>query len=184
MHEQELAGFPFAEGFVLPALDIEFGAMAFADTTDSEMRMKFAFFLADGRRLGTEASPYLSGGVFDGGLQLFEFIDLTGQAYPDYAWTAGRWKGAEAVSMQPERENGGPTRGQAVRAPIHDGGEARLQSLNFCRRDVAQELQSEMDLFLRRPAHSFASGAREFLLTAHDVADDVFGYGHGNEGSD
>ena len=170
LHEQEFVGFPFAKVFVFPTLEIEFGAMAFADTTDGEMRMKFALFLA-------------AGGVLDGGLQLFEFIDLAGEAYPDDARTAGRWKGAQAVSAQAEREYGRRTRGQAVRAPIHDGGEARLELLNLRRRDVAQELQGEMDLFFGRPAHGFAGGAREFFLAAHDVADDVIGYGHGNEGS-
>ena len=57
MHEEEFADFPFAEGLVFPAVEVEFEAVTFAHAADREMRAKGTFFV-------------MAGGVFDGGLEL------------------------------------------------------------------------------------------------------------------
>ena len=53
LDEEEFAGLPLAEGVVLPWVEVEFGAAAFADAADGEVGMEFPFF-------------FVGGGGFDG----------------------------------------------------------------------------------------------------------------------
>ena len=83
--------------FILPKIEIQGETMRFAGTANGEMRMEIAvfFFGSEGR----------GGGIY-GGLQAFEWLDVSFEPNPYDARIATRRKTAEAFGAQVTRSAG------------------------------------------------------------------------------